>query len=95
MIFTRMPSHCRQAMRMSSMRLGVHEIGRQRIAEQIGDGHLRMAVLHRAPHVAHGIARQHAHEHRAGRLAPARARRRTGTCAASAKVSSGSSTKLE
>ena len=51
--------------------LGVDQIGGQRVAQQVGDGHLRMAVLHGPPHFAHRIAGQHAHQERAGGLAAA------------------------
>jgi hypothetical protein len=44
--------------------LRVHEIGRERIAEQVRDRHLRMAVLHRAPDFTNRIPADHAHEDR-------------------------------
>ena len=53
-------------------RLGADEIGRQRIAEQVRYGHLRVAVLHRAADIPRGIARQNAHQDRASRLASPR-----------------------
>src|SRR5262249_7463349 len=42
------------------------------IAEQVGNGHLRLAVLDGSAQVAEVIARKDAHENGAGRLAPAR-----------------------
>ena len=80
---------------MSSMLLRADQVGGQRVAEQVGDGHLRLAVLHGPPHVVERVAGQHAHQDGAGRFAAARARRRTGSLRRAAKVSSGSSTKLE
>ncbi len=47
-----------------------NQIGGQWIAEQIGDRHLRMAVLHRTPHFTHRIAGQHTHQYGARRPAP-------------------------
>src|SRR5262249_20650378 len=42
---------------------GADQIGRERIAEKVGDGHLRLAVLNGALDLAQGIAGQQTHEH--------------------------------
>lgn len=49
------------------------EIGGQWVAQQVRDGHLRMAMLHRPLHFFDRINRQHAHRDGTGCLAPARA----------------------
>jgi hypothetical protein len=73
MIFTRMPQPLAPGDADVLHLLRAHEVGRQRIAEQVGDGHLRVAVLHGAADLAHRIAGENAHEQGAGGLAAARA----------------------
>ena len=53
------------------MLLGADEVGRQRVAEQVGDGHLRLAVLDRPPDLAQRVAGEDAHQDGAGGLAAA------------------------
>jgi hypothetical protein len=58
MILTRMPSHLRHAILTSSIVVALTMVLGQRVPEQVGDGHLRLAVLDALLHLAQACSRR-------------------------------------
>jgi hypothetical protein len=66
----------------SSIVVGADQARRQRVAEQIGDRHLRLAVLDALLHLARRVAGEQAQQRRDDGLAAAGAAHQAGSAAA-------------